>query len=168
MSFALLGNSSAQKSTFAVHVSNPISMFRKAGLKLEYRTSRVGVLLMGTKYYGSLPKYPGEQGGVELRLYSKNEEQKTANPFLYTKVYAGHQDYFAGSGSGFTRVQDVPEGDYYGLGAGWGKHINFNPFFIDFNAGLKFTHSEVAQDIAFYITGPASYLDLQFNLGFQF
>lgn len=166
--FILIFGADAQKSNFAIHISNPLGMYHKAGLKLEYRTNRIGVLIMGAKYYGYFPRYPGEQGGGEIRLYAKNEDQKRYENFLYTTVLVGHLDYFAGSGEGFNYVRAVPESNYYALGAGWGRHYNYNRFFIDINAGLKFAVPDVKQEIAFYMTGPGSYIDLHINLGFQF
>lgn len=166
--FVIINSTYSQKHKTAIHIYNPIGMFQKAGAKLEYRTNTIGFLIMGIKYYGSLPKYPGTQAGLELRLYSKNEDTKKHENFFYSKFFGGHQDYSAGEGDGFTRKQEVPESDYYGLGAGWGRHFNFNHFFIDFNTGLKYTISNPKQNTAFYLTGPGSYLDLHFNLGYQF
>ena len=167
-SFILICSAFAQENKFAVHISNPLGMFQKAGVKLEFRTDRLGILLTGTKYFGLLPKYSGEQGGGEFRLYSKNEEQKKHENFLYVKVNTGHINEFAGSGEGFTHVRAIPESVYYGIGTGWGKHFNFKHLFIDVNAGLKYVLPEVKQEQAFYITGPGSVADLHLNLGYQF
>jgi hypothetical protein len=167
-SLLLIDSTHAQKSTIAIHIYNPIGMYHKAGMKLEFRTKRMGFLVMGIKYYGSLPKYPGTQTGIAFRLYSKNDEGNKHENFLYAKAFAGHQEYFAGEGNGFLSKQAVPESNYYGPGLGWGKHFNFNHFFIDLNTGIKFAVSNPDQRIAFHITGPGSYLDLHFNLGFQF
>lgn len=167
-SLILVGSAFAQESNFAVHISNPLGLFQKAGAKLEFKTGRIGVLLTGTKYFGRLPKYSGEKKGAELRLYSKIKEQEKHEKFLYMKVNVGHVDYFAGSGDGFTSFNAIPESNYYGIATGLGRHLNFNQLFIDINAGFQYAVPEVKQDAAFYITGPGSFLDLHLNLGFQF
>jgi len=161
-----LGKSNAQKPNFAIHIYNPLAMFQKAGVKLEYRNKKMGFLITGIQYYGSLPKYPGTQLGIETRYYSNllNKNEK----FIYGKVYGGYQQQVNASGSGFFNQSEVSAGNYYGVGGGIGKHFNFRYFFIDINTGLKISFSDVKQKDAFFITGPASYLDLHFNLGFQF
>lgn len=156
-----------QKPKFALHVYNPIALFQKAGAKIEYRTTRMGFLLTGIQYYGSFPQYRGTQGGVECRGYfyvgSKDQEY-----FLSSRAFVGQQQYVPQSGDGFFNLAEIPAGNYYGFGLATGRHFNFGHFFLDINGGLKFTKSSVEQDRAFYITGPASILDLHFNLGMQF
>lgn len=167
-SFILIGSAFTQENNFAIHISNPLGMFQKVGVKLEFRTGRVGFLLTGIKYFGTLPKYSGEQGGGEFRLYNKDEEPKKHDKFLYVKLNAGHIDNFEGSGEGFTSIKPIPESNYYAIATGIGKHFNFNHFFIDINVGLNYAVPKVKQDISFYITGPGSFLDLKLNWGFQF
>lgn len=156
----------AQPSNFAVHIYNPLGLFQKVGAKIEFRTHKMGVLIMGIQYYGSIPKYPGTQVGLESRYYL-NPLNKNEN-FIYGKVFGGYQQHVNPSGEGFLRVQEVPASKYYGLGAGLGRHFNFHPFFIDINTGLKYSLSDEKQSDPFFLFGPASYLDLHFNLGFQF
>ncbi len=158
----------SQERTVAFHIYNPLGLFQKAGGKIEFRTNQMGFLLGAIQYYGSLPSYPGTQFGLEWRHYSIAKPEKKSENFLYTKLIAGHQEHLDATGDGFFAVNEVPEGNYYGAGAGIGKHINYGHFFTDFNAGLKFVLSNVKQESTFYLSGPASYLDLHFNLGFQF
>lgn len=159
---------SAQKNRFTIQLSNPLGMFQKTGLKIEHRTKGMGVLLGAIQYYGVLPRYPGTQLGLELRKYIVKKNLKDHENFFYLKFIAGHQNYFAGSGSGFTRLQEVPEGDYAGAGGGVGRRFNFELFFIDFNTGLKYVISEVEQSTVFYITGPASFIDFHIYVGIPF
>lgn len=165
--FLLISSAFSQESKIAVHIYNPLAFFQKAGLKLELRQKKMGVLITGIQYYGSLPKYPGTQVGIEGRYYNKLQSARVHQNFAYSKFYYGFQQAVNKSGDGFFYRAAVPAGSYYGAGVGVGRHFNYRFFFLDFNAGLKFTVSEVKQDKAFYITGPASYLDLHFNLGFQ-
>ncbi|MDZ4668757.1 MAG: hypothetical protein SGJ00_12880 [bacterium] len=162
----LIGKLYAQNSSFALHIYNPLGMFQKVGAKFEYRKNKMGFLIMGIQYYGYLPSYPGTQVGLESRYYT-NPFNKNEN-FIYGKVYGGYQQHTNASGDGFLRRAEVPASNYYGFGGGVGRHFNYQHFFIDINTGLKFSLSDVKQDDAFFITGPASYLDLHFNLGFQF
>jgi hypothetical protein len=163
---ALSGHS--QEHSFALHIFNPIATFQKAGAKIEFRNDKMGFLIMGIQYYGSMPQYHGTQAGLELRNYQKQDDAQKHENFIYYKAFGGHQQFVPQSGEGFFNLAEIPEGYYYGLGAGVGRHFNYNHFFIDINAGLKYALSTVTQDKAFYITGPASILDLHFNLGFQF
>ncbi|MCF8373998.1 MAG: hypothetical protein K9H64_20415 [Bacteroidales bacterium] len=158
----------SQNSTFALHVYNPLGLFQKAGIKLEYRANRTGLLLGAIQYYGSLPEYPGTQIGFEWRRYAVPQPEKRGENFFYARLLAGQQEHVTAHGDGFFAVKEVPGANYYGVGAGVGKHINFGHFFFDLNAGLKAVLSNVKQDKAFYITSAASVLDLHFNLGFQF
>lgn len=167
-SVIFLGHIFCKEPTIALHVYNPLGLIQKVGGKVEYRANRMGFLFGAIRYYGSIPSYPGTQFGLEWRKYSIPQPTKKAVNFFYTKLIAGHQEHLEAQGSGFLSVSEIPEGNYYGAGAGVGRHINFNHFFIDINAGLKYVASTVKQETAFYITGPASYLDLHFNFGFQF
>lgn len=164
----LVSNAFAQEKKFTVQLSNPAGMIQKAGVKLEYRAKNVGFLLATIQYYGFLPRYPGTQIGLEARKYIKPKVKKEYENFIYVKFIAGHQNYFSGSGSGFTRLKEVPEGDYAGGGGGVGRRFNFGRLFIDLNTGLKYVVSEVKQDLAFYITGPASFIDFHVHIGIQF
>lgn len=168
LSSILLSNGYGQESKVALHIYNPIGLFQKAGAKVEYRTNQIGFLFGAIQYYGSIPSYPGTQLGLEVRHYALSELNMKKERFLYARILTGHQNYMNAQGDGFMSVSEVPEGDYYGAGVGVGRHLNYGHFFIDLNAGLKYVASTVKQEAAFYITGPASYLDLHFNLGFQF
>jgi len=156
----------AQKHSFSIHLSNPIALFQKAGIKLEYKTSKIGLLLAGTQYYGNLPRYPGTQLGVETRFYRNATEKR--EDYIYGKILGGYQQAVAASGDGFFRREKVDAGNYYGAGIGLGRRYHFNHLFLDLQGGLKYTQSDVPQADAFYITGPGSFLDLHLNFGFQF
>ncbi len=158
----------AQKSTTAIHLNNPLGMYQKVVLKLEYKHNQLGLLLTGMQFYGSLPKYPGTQVGFEGRHYIKYDSGSTHNNFIYSKLFYGYQQHVDQSGDGFFNRAEVPEGSYYGAGMGVGRHFNFGHFFFDLNTGLKYTFTNVDQATAFFITGPGSYFDLHFNLGYQF
>ena len=163
-----LGYIYCQETSVAFHIYNPIGFVQKAGAKIEYRTNQMGFLLCAIRYYGSVPIYPGNQFGFEWRRYSIPKESSRSENFFYAKAIAGRQEHVNSQGSGFMSVGEIPAGNYYGVGAGVGKHISFKHFFIDLNGGLKYVSSTVKQESTFYISGPASFLDLHFNIGFQF
>lgn len=162
----------SQENKFAFHISNPLGMFHKVGVKLEFRSNRIGFLLTGTKYYFTdFTPYSGKQFGGEVRLYSKKiKEQNYHENFLYIKRFSGNVDYYKRkSAGGFSpRAILIPASNYYGIGGGIGKHLSFKHLFIDLNVGGIYSVPEVKQDRLFYGTGPGSYLDLKLNLGYQF
>jgi len=164
----ITGQVISQDSKIALHIYNPTNLFQKAGAKVEYRSDQMGFLVGAIQYYGSIPSYPGTQLGLEVRHYALSDLNMKKEKFIYARVLAGHQEHMNAKGDGFLSVSEVPEGNYYGAGAGIGRHFNYGHFFIDINAGLKYVYLDVKQEVAFYITGPASYLDLHFNVGFQF
>ena len=158
-----------QRSTFAVHLSNPLGYFNKAGIKLEYQRNRFGFLLGAAKYFDIIvPHYPGSQFMAEGRLYQKLDSNQKSRNFFYSKVLAGHLRYRPFTGSGFTAIQEVPESDYWGFGVGVGKKVAIKNFFFEINTGAKIVFPSVAQKLAFYVTGPGSIIDLHFNFGLQF
>jgi hypothetical protein len=157
----------AQSNKAAIHLSNPLVLLAKAGLKVEYRTDKTGYLLMGKLYYGGLPRYPGEKVEAIVRNYWNLEGSRHEN-FFYGKLVAGHLQNYDGSGSGFTRIQNVPESNYYGVGVGVGRHYNFDRYFFEVIAGLKYVKPDVSQEAPFYISGPGSVIDLNFTVGIQF
>jgi hypothetical protein len=165
---ASFSNTFCQEAKVLFHIYNPIGLFQKAGAKFEFRTSQIGFLLCAIRYYGNAPSYPGTQLGFELRHYAVSKPESRSENFLYAKFIGGHQEHMNSQGSGFMSVGEIPAGNYYGAGVGVGKHINYGHFFIDLNGGVKYAVSDVKQESTFYISGPASYLDLHFNLGFQF
>lgn len=152
----------------AVHLSNPLGLIQKAGIKLEYRQAQTGLLVFATQYYGALPDYPGTQLGIEGRRYLMPKAGKRSDIFFYGKILGGYQQERLAYGEGFFNNMAVVAGYYYGLGAGIGTHINFNHFFIEFNGGFKGVFSTTKQELPFYATGPGSIVDLHFNLGFQY
>lgn len=154
--------------TIAFHFCNPIALYQKVGAKIEYRTNQMGFLISAIQYYGTSPAYPGTQLALEWRKYAPFESERRSENFFYAKLIGGYQQHLNGSGASFLAVTEVPEGNYFGAGAGVGKHLNFNHFFLDLNAGLKAIASSVKQESAFYISGPASFLDLHLNIGYQF
>jgi hypothetical protein len=164
--FLLFNTVLAQNSKFAIHVFNPLALFQKAGLKLEYRTNKIGFLVSGIQYYGNWPRYPGTQAAFETRFYKDAVANK--EDYLFGKIIGGFQQAVDASGDGFLRRQEVEAGNYYGLGMGVGRRLNFNHFFFDMHGGLKYTLSDVKQQNAFYITGPGSILDVHFMIGLQF
>jgi len=164
----ITANGYGQKPEFALQLSNPLGLFQKVGGKFEYKLNQTGLLFCATRYYGTLPDYPGTQLGVEWRHYSLPMLNKRSENFFYAKLISGYQEERVSYGSSFFSHNYVPGGYYHGIGAGIGKHINYNHFFIEFNGGLKAVYSTVKQEAAFYLSGPASVIDLHFNLGYQF
>ena len=144
----------------ALHFSSPLGLISKAGIKLEVRAERLSLLFLATNYHGIMPGY---QFGLEGRWYMAAKKALRAENFYYIKTVGGHQNRVE-PGSGF--ISELPDTYYLGAGAGVGRHINFNHFFIEFNGGLKATVAPIS-DAFFYITGPGALIDAHFNFGFQ-
>jgi len=157
-----------QKPSLAIHVSNPLGFFNKAGIKLEYQRNRFGILIGAARYFDNfVPHYPGNQFLLESRWYQSQDSTRNGRGFLYSKLLAGHLRYRPFSGSGFTAIQEVPEADYWGFGFGVGKKFTFGIFFLELSTGAKIVFPSAGQKNAFYVTGPGSVLDLKFNFGLQ-
>jgi hypothetical protein len=168
VSFLITSNIYSQESESInkIHFSNPIALYNKIGVKFEHRKNQTSYLVFATQYFNTIPPYPGTQLGLELRRYLKNKPSLKSEIFLYSKLIGGHQNYRSGTGSSFLAVKEVPEGNYYGLGFGVGRHMQYKKLFIEISTGFKGVLSTVEQENPFYITGPGSIFDLHFNFGF--
>jgi hypothetical protein len=162
-------NANAQKPSYALHVSNPLSIGNKFALKFEVRTKQLGFLAYGVQFTDILvPHYPGTQWGLEGRYYSLKGVTPKHTNFWYVKGIQGVQQQKFGAGTGFNVLEKVPKATYYGIGAGLGKRYIFKKLFLEYNIGLRTVRVTAKQDYTFYLTGPASILDLHFNWGFLF
>ena len=171
----LLSQSSAidsvhtERPHYLLHISSPIGLISKIGFKFESRNASIGNLVCINRYFkGGLPDYPGTQLAFERRYYQAVELSKRSENFFYAKLLAGYQEERAASGESFFRKSAVPSGNYAGLGIGIGRRVNFRHSFLELNGGMKGVLSSAKQDKSFYITGPASVLELHLNWGFRF
>ncbi len=154
---------------YLLHISSPIGLISKIGFKFESRSANVGNLVCINRYFnGGFPDYPGTQLAFERRYYKAVEFSKRSENFFYAKLLAGYQEERAASGESFFRKSAVPSGNYAGLGIGIGRRVNFRHSFLELNGGMKGVLSSAKQDKSFYITGPASVLELHLNWGFRF
>ena len=160
---------------FAIYLSSPLSLLSKGGVKAEYRLDLQNSLSLGyTQYWGF---FPGYQGALEYRMYFTQRKSNAEN-FIYAKAGLGFADYMAKADYkqvaifGDGRNDDAAPGTYVLGGGGVGRHFNFDWFFIDVSAGLKFTEAvnppTVYNEHLFYLTGPGSYVDLNLHFGVQF
>ena len=164
------GESQAQYAppVFAIHVTSPTGFLYKGGLGVEYRIYPDDALLLNfSEYYNY---FSGFQGSLEYRLYY-NTHSVTEN-IIYFKAGTGFADYNTSPlYSGKDDMNKAP-GTYYFGGAGVGKHFNFNVFFMEITAGLKFSYvtKPPAQynQVLFYTLGPGSIPDVHFSFGLQF
>ena len=160
---------------FAIYLTSPTGILSKGGIKAEYRLNLQHALLLGyTQYWGY---FPGYQGNFEYRIYFETRKSNSEN-FIYAKAglgYAGYMsktDYNQVTIFGDNRSDDAAPGTYVLGGGGIGRHINFNWFFIELNAGLKFAQvigqPHVYNEHLFYLSGPGSIADFNFHFGIQF
>lgn len=152
----------------SIHVSNPLSLMSKAGVKLQYRLNENHSVVAGYRtYYGF---FPGYQSSVEYHHYYRTWERSEAffyGKFLYGNSVYSPKPYYTGWDATY-----IDPGAYGALGAGLGKRYNFGPFFIEANVGLKYTQilekkSGINTNL-FYTLGPGSLVDCGLQLGLQF
>ncbi len=152
----------------SVHLSNPLGLVTKGGVKLQYRANNGHSFLAGyRKYWGF---FPGFQGAVEYHRYFRT--WRRSEGFLYGRVGMGESGYTPKPYfSGWETPYNSPM-SYGFAGAGGGRRYNFGHFFIEANVGLKYAW--LLDDIKgynenlFYSLGPASLIDCSFHFGFQF
>ena len=162
---------------FGIYFTSPIGVLSKAGVQGEYRVNLQNALLLSyTQYWGF---FPGSQGAFQYRMYfTDRRKESNSENFIYAKVgvgYAGYisrVDYKQMSIFGDGRNTDAAPGTYLFGGGGVGRHINFDWFFIEINTGLKFAQvinpPTVYNEHLFFLSGPGSYVDLNFHFGVQF
>ena len=160
---------------YAIHLTSPIGLLSKGGIKVEYRINLQNALLAGyTQYWGF---FPGYQGNFEYRKYFA-AGRSTSENFIYAKAGVGFadyhyiSDYYQHDLFGDEKYNYKAPGTYALAGGGIGRHINFDWFFIELNAGLKFSQvigrAHVYNERLFYTTGPGSIADFNFHFGVQF
>ncbi|GAA4461337.1 hypothetical protein GCM10023093_05820 [Nemorincola caseinilytica] len=153
----------------SVHVTNPLGLLSKAGLRLQYRLSSANSVLLGYRhYYGFFPGY--QAFGEFHRYFSIQNAENEA--FFYGKMGVGNagyapKPYFAGAEDPYGVVDG-----YLFAGGGVGKRINIGHFFIEGNIGVKLASPIEKKDDynknLFYSLGPGSFLDCGIHLGLQF
>ena len=162
---------------FAIYFTSPTGLLSKGGVKAEYRLNLQHALLLSyTQYWGY---FPGYQGDLEYRAYfAAHSRFSSSENFIYGKAGLGYAGYTpnttynqATSIDGNYTKGGAP-GTYVFGGGGIGRHINFNWFFVELNAGLKFAQitgqPHVYNERLFYLTGPGSIADFNFHFGIQF
>lgn len=152
----------------SIHLTNPLSLLSKAGVKLQYRLNDNHSVLVGYRsYYGF---FTGYQGALEYHHYYRTWERSES--FFYGKFGVGEAAYTPKAYyTGWDATYNDP-GGYGFLGAGMGKRYNFGPFFIEANVGLKYTQlldkrTNINNNL-FYTMGPGSLIDCGLHFGLQF
>lgn len=154
---------------FSVHVTNPLGLASKRGVRLQYRLSSVNSVLLGYRqYYGFFPGY--QAFGEFHRYFALQNAENEA--FFYGKMGVGNAGY---SPKSYYKGDDGPYGTvdgYLFFGGGVGKRINLGHFFIEGNMGLKLAQPIEKKDDynknLFYWLGPGSFLDCGLHFGLQF
>ncbi len=158
--------------TVAVMVTNPLGMYTKIGGGLEMRYKSSSIVINLVNYSGI---YAGKQYRFEYQHYKPTYKKNES--FWYAKVCGGDATY---DGSKLSLLNDKTNKiygpvNYIGGGAGVGRRINRNHFFLVMNLGVKyvvlppdFTDDKNERFRLFYATGPGSLLDCNLRLGFQF
>lgn len=164
----------------AIHLSNPMLLLSKAGVKGEFRITPHHSALVGyTRYWGL---FPGWQANAEYRYYIGRLNRRY-NFFGYARGGYGEAkfDPVFQSDHNFSFPllalprRTFPEFNYYFAGIGGGLHVNIKVFFLEAMLGIKGTLRNNTEDRyyyhgapIFYITGPGALIDAHINFGFQF
>ena len=163
---------------YAIYLTSPLGLLSKGGAKVEYRLNLQNSLSLSYNQYWGY--FPGSQGDLEYRMdFTDRSRMSSSENFIYAKAGLGYAGYTASS-NGSSQVSILSDGannysapgTYLFGGGGIGRHFNFDWFFIDINAGLKFAQltnpPSVYNEHLFYLTGPGSFVDLNLHFGVQF
>ena len=164
--------------TVALTVTNPLSATFKYGGGIENRFGNVAYMVTYNKYYKSL--YQGEEMDLDVRVYLRKR-------WIYSRNNWSYQNFLYGRGIiggaafvgpnltalGYENAAVLPEQAYLGGSMGIGRRYSKNIFFATVRAGLRVI---VLPDLTsenkdfyrlFYVTGPGSVLELNFQFGIQ-
>jgi len=167
-----------RKYSIAVTVTNPLSATFKYGGGLEYRFRNFAYVMSYNKYYKSL--YPGSEIDFDMRLYLRkrwmySRSHWSFQNFLYLRGIAGSAGFDGPNLTvlGYTNPAIRDETDYLAGAMGIGRRYSKNIFFFTVRAGVRITAlpdlPSEDKDLyrLFYVTGPGSVLELNFQFGIQ-
>lgn len=164
--------------TVALTATNPLSATFKYGGGIENRYGNVAYMVTYNKYYKAL--YKGDEMDLDIRVYLRKR-------WLYSRSHWSYQNFLYGRGIlgsagfvgpnltifGYENSTILPEQAYLGGSAGIGRRYSKSIFFATVRAGLRVC---VLPDLTpenkdfyrlFYVTGPGSVLELNFQCGIQ-
>lgn len=162
----------------ALTVTNPLSATFKYGGGIENRWGNVAYVVSYNKYYKSL--YQGDEMDFDLRIYLRKMWMYSRNHWVYQNFLYGRGILggaaFVGPNLtlfGYNNSTVLPEQTYVGGSMGIGRRYSKNIFFATVRAGIR---ACVLPDLPkenkdfyrlFYVTGPGSALELNFQFGIQ-
>ncbi|MCF8449737.1 MAG: hypothetical protein K9G49_07695 [Taibaiella sp.] len=164
--------------TIAITATNPLSAMIKYGGGIEFRRKRVAYLASYHKYVGA---YYGTQYDFENRIYFRKQWMHIYNKwiyqdFFYFRTVVGDMAYdgekFAVLGMKEKRYADPQF--YAGFAPGYGRRHQKGAFFFTAKAGVRaMAIPALDKQIKslyrlFYVTGPGSIIELNFQAGLQF
>lgn len=164
----------------ALVFSNPLSGSSKYGGGVERKIGNISYMAGYYIYNGA---YPGAMADYDMKLYARraykhrNKDVWYRN-FVYARPFVG----IAGYNSDKLSFMGVREGvtwyekGYYGGSAGWGRRYFNRYLFMTMRVGLRATsfsldpiEPEARQFYRqFFVTGPGSVLEVNFQFGIQY
>jgi hypothetical protein len=167
-----------RKYTAALTFTNPLSATFKYGGGVEHRFHNFAYMFTYNRYYKSL--YPGVEIDLDIRIYLRKR-------YLWRRSGWSYQNFLYGRGIigsagfkgpnltilGYTNKAELDEQFYSGGSMGFGRRFSKKIFFVTVRAGLR---GIVLPDLQkedkdlyrlFYVTGPGSVLELNFQFGIQ-
>ena len=167
-----------RKYSIALTATNPLSATFKYGGGLEYRFRNIAYMVTYNKYYKSL--YQGVETDFDLRIYLRkrwmfSRSHWSYQNFLYLRGIAGSAGFVGPNLTilGYTNKTELPETGYLGGSMGIGRRYSKNIFFATVRAGIRGIAlpdlPKEDKDLyrLFYVTGPGSVLELNFQFGIQ-
>jgi hypothetical protein len=164
--------------TVALTATNPLSATFKYGGGIENRYGNVAYMVTYNKYYKSL--YPGDEMDLDIRVYLRKRwwyprSNWIFQNFLYARGIIGSAGFEGPNLTvlGYNNKGELPATDYMGGSMGIGRRYSKGVLFATVRAGLRvcvlpdLTVDERDFYRIFYLTGPGSLLELNFQCGLQ-
>ncbi len=162
--------------TIAGYVTNPLSAVVKYGGGLEYRKRNLSYTFGYFKYTGA---YFGAQYDAGMNFFLRNKWIHRNNDwiyqdFFYYRTIFGEAGYdgqkFAFLGQKEDRFAEKQA--YGGLALGFGRRYHKGVFFVNIRGGVRAIYLGIDREIKslyrlFYVTGPGSIVEVNFQFGIQ-
>ena len=163
--------------TAALTLTNPLGVLNKYGGGIENRYGNIAYMF---SYYKYIAAYPGTTMDLDIRVYLRKRWLYTRSNwsfqnFLYARGIFGDAGFDGPKLTilGYTNTTELLGQTYMGGAIGVGRRYSKSIFFATVRAGLRVV---VLPDLLqedkdtyrlFYVTGPGSILELNFQFGIQ-
>ena len=178
--FVCVFNAHAQKIkryTIALTATNPLGAMNKYGGGIEFRFRNVAYM---ASYYKYISAYPGTTADLDMRIYLRKRwvympSNWSYQNYLYVRGIFGSAAFVGPNLKvlGYSNTDKCDDNAYVGGAAGIGRRFSKGAFFVTARAGLRYVAlPELEAENKhlyrlFYVTGPGSVLECNFQFGIQ-